>query len=242
MSSILCSSKITHSRTFVVSGYCIFWQIENRLPFRNTWGSSWSWSYSSWMYNYRCNRCLSSLVLWIWIPHRKGVFDTTICDKVYQWLAIVRWYLPGTPVSSTNKTDRHDITELLFKVALNTITVTPAPDHLSSSPVHSSVRVARSLVYRIVFLVVLFMLSIVCSVLWCTVSDPFDIFKCFILQVTKNQTLYKLNSKTSDPASNTSILYYCVLFMIYIVASPCSLFLWVYNPAVYVIDYCKTCS
>ena len=27
----------------------------------------------------------------------------------------------GTPVSSTNKTDFHDITEILFKVALNTI-------------------------------------------------------------------------------------------------------------------------
>jgi hypothetical protein len=30
----------------------------------------------------------------------------------------------GTPVSSTNKTDRHDITEILLKVALNTITLT----------------------------------------------------------------------------------------------------------------------
>ena len=29
-----------------------------------------------------------------------------------------------TPVSSTNKTDRHDITEILLKVALNTITLT----------------------------------------------------------------------------------------------------------------------
>ena len=28
---------------------------------------------------------------------------------------------PGPPVSSTNKTDRHDITEILLKVALNTI-------------------------------------------------------------------------------------------------------------------------
>ncbi len=27
---------------------------------------------------------------------------------------------PGPPVSSTNKTDRHDITEILLKVALNT--------------------------------------------------------------------------------------------------------------------------
>jgi hypothetical protein len=26
-------------------------------------------------------------------------------------------FFPGTPVSSTNKTDRHDITEILMKVA-----------------------------------------------------------------------------------------------------------------------------
>jgi hypothetical protein len=32
-------------------------------------------------------------------------------------------FLPGTPVSSTNKTDPHDITEILLKVALNTITL-----------------------------------------------------------------------------------------------------------------------
>ena len=32
-----------------------------------------------------------------------------------------RWFSPATPVSSTNKTDRHDITEILLKVALNTI-------------------------------------------------------------------------------------------------------------------------
>jgi hypothetical protein len=31
-----------------------------------------------------------------------------------------RWYSPGIPVSSTNKTDRHDITQILLKVALNT--------------------------------------------------------------------------------------------------------------------------
>jgi hypothetical protein len=29
-----------------------------------------------------------------------------------------------SPVSSTNKTDRHDITEILLKVALDTITLT----------------------------------------------------------------------------------------------------------------------
>jgi hypothetical protein len=35
-----------------------------------------------------------------------------------------RWFSSGTPVSSTNKTDNHDITEILLKVALNTITLT----------------------------------------------------------------------------------------------------------------------
>ena len=30
-------------------------------------------------------------------------------------------FSPGAPLFSTNKTDRHDITEILLKVALNTI-------------------------------------------------------------------------------------------------------------------------
>jgi hypothetical protein len=33
----------------------------------------------------------------------------------------VSGFLPGPPVSSTNKTDRHDITKILLKVALNII-------------------------------------------------------------------------------------------------------------------------
>jgi hypothetical protein len=32
-----------------------------------------------------------------------------------------QWFSPGTPVSFTNKTDCHNITEILLKVALNTI-------------------------------------------------------------------------------------------------------------------------
>jgi hypothetical protein len=34
-----------------------------------------------------------------------------------------RWFSPGTHVSSTNKTDLHDITEILLKVVLNTISL-----------------------------------------------------------------------------------------------------------------------
>ena len=39
-------------------------------------------------------------------------------DQVYQLLAHGRWFSPGTPASSTTKTGRHDIAEILLKVAL----------------------------------------------------------------------------------------------------------------------------
>jgi len=64
---------------------------------------------------------LSPLTLWVRIPIRRGILDTTLCDKACQWIAAGPWFSPGTPVSSTNKTARHDITEILLKVAWNTI-------------------------------------------------------------------------------------------------------------------------
>jgi hypothetical protein len=39
-------------------------------------------------------------------------------DKGYQLLAHGQWFSPGTPVSSTTKTGRHDIAEILLKVTL----------------------------------------------------------------------------------------------------------------------------
>jgi hypothetical protein len=56
----------------------------------------------------------------------RGVLYATLCDKVCQWLTTGRWFSPGTPVSSTNKTDIHDTTEILLKVALSTITIAPS--------------------------------------------------------------------------------------------------------------------
>ena len=70
---------------------------------------------------YQCNQWLSPLNLWVRIPPRRGLLDTTLCDKVCQWLVTGRWFPPGTPVPSTNKTDRHDIAEILLKLALNII-------------------------------------------------------------------------------------------------------------------------
>jgi hypothetical protein len=78
---------------------------------------TWPWSYGSWIYNYLCNPWLSPLMLWVRISIRAKC--TTLCDKICQWLATGRWFSPGPPVS--NKTDRHDITEMLLKVALSTI-------------------------------------------------------------------------------------------------------------------------
>ena len=59
----------------------------------------------------------------VWILLGWGVLHTTLCDKVYQWLAAGCLISPGTPISST-KTNCHDIAEILLKVALNTITLT----------------------------------------------------------------------------------------------------------------------
>ena len=43
-----------------------------------------------------------------------------LCDKVCQWFAEGRCFPLDTSVSSTKKTDPHNITEILLKVALNT--------------------------------------------------------------------------------------------------------------------------
>jgi hypothetical protein len=75
---------------------------------------SWSWSYGAWIYNYLCSQCLSPLMLWVQISIRLRC--TTLCDKVCQWLATGRWFSLDPLVSSTNKTDHQDITEILLTI------------------------------------------------------------------------------------------------------------------------------
>jgi len=50
----------------------------------------------------------------------RGVLDTTLCDKVCQWILAGQWFSQGTPVSSTNKTDCHNINEILFESGVKT--------------------------------------------------------------------------------------------------------------------------
>ena len=83
--------------------------------------AEFSWSYSSWIYNYLCNHCLLPLKLWVQNPF---VARCTRYNIMWSNLSVTwtgRWCSPGTPFSTTNKTDCHDITEISLKVALNTI-------------------------------------------------------------------------------------------------------------------------
>ena len=87
----------------------------NELINRRGWGvAMWSWWYGIWIYTCLCIQCLSPLPLWVWIPLMAilGVLDTTLC------LSVV---FSGYSGFSTNKTDNHDITEILLKVVFNTI-------------------------------------------------------------------------------------------------------------------------
>jgi hypothetical protein len=107
-------------------------------------------------------RVASPLKLWVRIPLRWGVLDTTLRDKVCQSLAAGRWFSPGTLVSFTNKTDLHDITELLLKVALNTITLT------------LTCRSASTLVYLQQMWTVVFLFTISEPFMFLfTISEPF---------------------------------------------------------------------
>ena len=74
-----------------------------------------------------CNYILSSSkwsvsFKWVQLYHQyvdcEFEFDTTLCDKVCRWLTAGGRFFR---VSPPNKIDRHDITEVLLKVALNII-------------------------------------------------------------------------------------------------------------------------
>ena len=77
--------------------------------------------------DYLTTRTSLSPILWHgfapgFVNYKKGCTRlAATSDKVYQLLARGRWFSPGTPAFSTTKTGRHDIVEILLKVALNTI-------------------------------------------------------------------------------------------------------------------------
>ena len=63
------------------------------------------------------------------IKHHKSTWQSVAIFVVFSYIAAVwvekiLWFSPGTLIFSTNETDRYDITEILLKVALNTIPLT----------------------------------------------------------------------------------------------------------------------
>ena len=86
------------------------------IPISNK-GLLWPWSYGSWIYNYLCNQCPSPLMLWVRISIRAGVQHYMIkfvsdLRQVSGFVRVLRFPPP---------TDRHNITEILLTLALNTI-------------------------------------------------------------------------------------------------------------------------
>jgi hypothetical protein len=59
-----------------------------------------------------CTTRASLLQIW------GGFAPTAVSNKLYQLFVHGRWFSPGTPTSTT-KTGRHDIAEILLKVAVN---------------------------------------------------------------------------------------------------------------------------
>jgi hypothetical protein len=99
------------------------WNILYFYAFHKLRGVSWSWSYGIWICTYLCNKCISPLK-WVRIPLIARCTRTKLCDKVRQWLATGRFFSSGTPVSSSNKTHRQDITWILLEMALSTTNIT----------------------------------------------------------------------------------------------------------------------
>ena len=77
----------------------------------------------------------------------------TLCDKVCQCLATGRLFSPGTLISSTNKTDCHDLTAISLKVALNTIKETKINTDLTDMKWTAKIRshfTSHSLIIQVV--------------------------------------------------------------------------------------------
>ena len=64
--------------------------------------------------------CKFIYIIYVITDYLISVISCKKVIKVYHLLAHGRWFSPGTPASSTTKTARHDIAEILLKVALTT--------------------------------------------------------------------------------------------------------------------------
>ena len=99
--------------------------------------TSWSWSYGSWIYNYLCNQCLSPLKVWIRITLLVMCSRNNISWQGVSVICGKSMVFSGFSDFPTNKSDRRDITEILMKMALNTITPCNITDIISGHQSYS---------------------------------------------------------------------------------------------------------
>jgi hypothetical protein len=90
---------------FVTRERCVLFQLLTGTSWRDRMVVGFTTVYAISAYHHWCCGVRISI----------GARCTTLSDKVCQWLATGQWFSPGPPVSSTNKTDRHDITEIKWR-------------------------------------------------------------------------------------------------------------------------------
>jgi hypothetical protein len=87
-------------------------------------GPSWSWSYGSLDLQLPTQSVyITTEVVSSNLAHGEVYSILHYVNKVCQWLAAGLWFSPCTPDPFTNKTDHHDIVEILLKVAVNILTL-----------------------------------------------------------------------------------------------------------------------
>jgi hypothetical protein len=66
-----------------------------------SWGLSWSWSYSSWVYS--STYAITTNVVSSNHAHGEFLLNTTLCDKVFQWLAAAGLDINVCPIGSLKR-------------------------------------------------------------------------------------------------------------------------------------------
>jgi hypothetical protein len=112
-------------------------------------------------------------------------------DKVYQLLAHGRWFSLGIPASSTTKTGRHDIAEILLKVASK---------HQKSNQIKSNL-----------FLFVLFLC--IFSFFFCIlIKYPCNtVFSCVMIKMPEYHLIRNCSTHKKNYSEISEDLFYCVV-------------------------------
>jgi hypothetical protein len=182
-------------------------------------GPSRSWSNGCWIYNYVCNQYLSRLKLWVRIPLRWGVLNTTLCPKVCQWRAIGQLFSPGTLVCSINKTDHINKT-ILLKVVLNTMTW----KDLSWSIYWTCIYLVT---YNIVHIFIVFTYTDMrSSYVYFICSFSFEINVCICFFIVKFSTTWHedacMHTRATKPGKVVEILSLCQILSLSVISWSCT--------------------